>query len=407
MKLGILATLISFSVVACTACAAPPGRNIAVYHIGNSLTRGLSVRRLAALFAASGGRYDHGTQLGGGKKLYEHLANRTADGKPFKRNNIQTKKYGDWVDAFQKHTFDAVVLQPSGAWLTDRDPDNEIVTGDVEAACGFIAYATGANPAKNVATERFYIYGGWTAFTYMLQRKDLDADKDGAVSFSEFWDAPYDGNSKEWVVRVVPNRDFLSKLIAEINERNPDLKHPVLLIPVGEVFAALDVKIRAGRLPGLKQHLTRTTKLVIDGKEYPSNFDYYRASRRGKPNARRRHLAGTALDPYVDTYTGYVQSAGVFNIYADRVHVNAMPHNGPADGAVGGYIASLTFYTVLTGQSPVGLTAKPWERLDPVADAELVKAIQETVWEVVSTHPLTGLAKPAATKPAAAASASK
>jgi len=400
MRTLIIAALIGLAGIACTACAAPPGKDIDVYHIGNSLTRGLSVRRLAALFAASGGHYDHGTQLGGGKQLYAHLANLTAEGKPFKRNNIQSAEYGDWLDAFQKHTFDAIVLQPSGAWLTDHDPDNEIVTGDVEAASGFIAYATGANPAKHVATHRFYIYGSWTAFTYILQRKDLDADKDGIVTFSEFWAAPYDNASKQWVVRVVPNRDFCNKLIAELNKRNPDLKHPILLIPVGEVFAALDVTIRAGKLPGLEAHLTRKTPLTVGGDEHPSNFDYYRASRRGKPNARRRHLADTILDPYVDSYTGFARKAGIYNVFADRVHANAMPHNGPLDGTIGGYIASLTFYAVLTGQTPVGVTAKPWERIDPVADAALVKAIQQTVWEVVSTHPLTGVKKaaPAAVK---------
>ena len=92
MKSFIFALPMILACASLTVWAAPPGKDIDVYHIGNSLTRGLSVRRLAALFDAAGGHYDHGTQLGGGKALYEHLANRTASGKPFKRNNIQSAR---------------------------------------------------------------------------------------------------------------------------------------------------------------------------------------------------------------------------------------------------------------------------------------------------------------------------
>lgn len=391
MKSFIFALPMILACASLTVWAAPPGKDIDVYHIGNSLTRGLSVRRLAALFDAAGGHYDHGTQLGGGKPLYAHLANRTADGRPFKRNNIQSVEYGDWLDAFREFTFDAIVLQPSGAWLRDRDPDNEIVTGDVEAASGLIAYATGNNPAGNMASQRFYIYAGWTRIKHMLDREDLDADRDGIVAFSEFWDAPY--VEEGWVLRRVPNRDFFSRLVAELNQRHPDLAHPIRLVPVSGVLAALDAKIRAGQLPGLEGHLTRETKLIVEGEERPSNFDYYREGRRGRPG-RRNPAAGPPLDANGDSYTGFMPSAGVYNIFADQVHMNAMPHNGDDDGTIGGYVGSLTFYVVFTGENPVGLTTRPWERIDPVADAELVEAVQQTVWEVVSTHALTGVSKP-------------
>jgi len=48
-------------------------------------------------------------------------------------------------------------------------------------------------------------------------------------------------------------------------------------------------------------------------------------------------------------------------------------------------------YTTLTGQSPVGLTAEPYEMFNPEADAILIKALQQTVWAVVAGHPRTGV----------------
>jgi hypothetical protein len=40
-------------------------------------------------------------------------------------------------------------------------------------------------------------------------------------------------------------------------------------------------------------------------------------------------------------------------------------------------------YATLTGDSPIGLSAKPYEQFDGNADAELIAALQETVWTVV------------------------
>jgi hypothetical protein len=51
----------------------------------------------------------------------------------------------------------------------------------------------------------------------------------------------------------------------------------------------------------------------------------------------------------------------------------------------------LTIFATLTGNSPVGLTATPYEQFDEKTDAGLVKALQETVWEVVTGNPLTGV----------------
>jgi hypothetical protein len=71
--------------------------------------------------------------------------------------------------------------------------------------------------------------------------------------------------------------------------------------------------------------------------------------------------------------------------------MNDQPHNGKDSGTIGSYCAALTMYAVLTGENPVGLTTEPYEMFDPKEDAELIRALQETVWEVVSDHPHTGV----------------
>jgi len=48
-------------------------RSIKAYHIGNSLTYGLSLDRLSALFQSRDIAYDYGAQLGGGITLAEHV----------------------------------------------------------------------------------------------------------------------------------------------------------------------------------------------------------------------------------------------------------------------------------------------------------------------------------------------
>ena len=376
--------LLTVVLSAAASMAAPPGREVDVYHIGNSLTRNLSVERLRALFESAGGSYDHGTQLGGAKKLYQHLAKKLADGRSFKINNIQTKPYGDYDKALQEYTFDAVVLQPYGWWLNDRLPDNEIEKGDLQAAAGFMQYASGRNPSGNVAAERFYIYGTWPNLKGIMQRAGIDADGDGRNSFAEFWSARYSTEvpTAGW---TTPNRDFLEQLVKGLNEKFPGLKHPVRLVPVGDVFAALDEKIRNGDLPGIEDYFTRTNPITVAGRKRPSNVAYYRTSR------VEAWTKKTPFEKIGPDYTGFDRELGIQNVYADSVHMNDQPHNGDDDGTLGGYIASLTFYAVFTGRSPVGLTSEPWERLDPDKDAALIGAVQKTVWEVVAKDPLAGV----------------
>lgn len=108
------------------------------------------------------------------------------------------------------------------------------------------------------------------------------------------------------------------------------MKNPVKLIPVGHVIELLDSKMRAGLVPG-----------------YTTPYQFY----------------------------------------GDAVHLDN----------VGSYITACTFYSTIFKTSPVGLPIGEYQSdpksntsRTPISD-ELAKVIQETVWEVVATHPLTGV----------------
>ncbi len=108
------------------------------------------------------------------------------------------------------------------------------------------------------------------------------------------------------------------------------MKKPVKLIPAGHVLELLDSKMRAGLVPG------------------------YRS-------------------PY--------------GLYTDGIHFNN----------VGSYVVACTFYATIFGAGPVGLPVGEYapdprhhSMHYPLPD-ELARVIQETVWQVVATHPLTGV----------------
>jgi len=364
-----LVLCLTFLTVETTAVADDvPGKDIRVYHLGNSLTRNIPVERLAELFEAAGGEYDYGIQLGGGHQLQQHLSKRNHGNKPGEGQYNLKKPYGEYDHAFKNFKFDAVVLQPYheplDAEATSFDRWPWYTAGALQAASEFIDYARGKtepgeeawhrrNPnTEHVATDRFYIYATWPWVREILPGK----------TYSEVWESEFDGGK-------LPCRGYFRTLVEKLNERHPDLPVPVRMIAVGEVFNQLDKKIRAGELPGIAEF-------------YERNQSYYIKAR----GPKKENSKGATFHP-----EEFQPDAGVLNFYADNTHLNDQPHNGKDSGTIGSYVAAITFYATLTGESPVGLTVKPYEMFDAEQDAELIKALQETVWEVVTTHPQSGV----------------
>jgi len=365
----ILGTLWLVAAIAVSVAAAdeerPLGKSLRVYHIGNSLTRNIPLERLQQLFQSAGGKYEYGMQLGGGLRLHQHLVKRNHSGPPGTGKYNTVEPYGEYDHALRNYEFDALVLQP---YLEELDREPEVsskwpffTAGSLQAAGAFIDYARGQTEpgddrwdrrhpnTAHVATNRIYIYATWPKAEAILEQE-------GEKTYAAYWNAQYDGG-------VQPCADYFEKLVEKLNTRHPDLPVPVRMIPAGEVFARLDEMIRRGELPGLEAF-------------YQRNQPYFIKARGPK-------------SPY--NPMTFQRQDGVLNFYADGVHMNDQPHNGNDSGTIGSYVAALSVYATLTGESPIGLTAKPYEMFDPEADAELIETLQQAVWNVVAGHPNTGV----------------
>ena len=366
MTLRSLILLLPLWFLGTDASAQVPGKDLRVYHIGNSLTRNVPLERLQQLFESRGGSYDYGTQLGGGLRLSQHLVKRGHSGSPGSGKFNVVEPYGEYDHALKNFEFDALILQPymeklDQAFKTHpRWPYFE--AGSLQAAGALMDFAMGetitgddrwdrqhAN-TDHLATRRFFIYATWP-------RAEAIQEQESEKTYCNYWEATYSGD-------VHPSRDYFAQLVTELNRRYPELAVPVRMIPAGEVLAELDRKIRGGDLPGIEVFFQRVQP-------------YYRKARGEK----------SSFNP-----ASFQRAAGVLNLYADNVHMNDQPHNGKDSGTIGSYVAALTIYATLTGESPVGLTAEPYEMFDTEQDSALLKALQMTVWDVVSTHPHSGVA---------------
>jgi len=127
----------------------------------------------------------------------------------------------------------------------------------------------------------------------------------------------------------------------------------------------------------------RTTN-QMSRQEYEDHVTWLRANNPGKKPARLvpvghvMHLldqrAKAGLIPGLNT---------MWDWYIDGVHVN---------NAVN-FIVGSTFYAVVYGKSPVGLPFEMYNHTDSrvTLTPKLAKLLQEAVWEVVASHPLTGV----------------
>jgi hypothetical protein len=325
--------------------AAQEAHTLHVYHIGNSLTRSITMDRLHQLFAERGIDYQFSTQLAAGCPLNRHWAARE---KQMKTRQWETnkpagdtfepggpdwdpnpKRFGPYWEALTKHKWDAVVFQPYRSHLKD----------DLPALRNFIRFAL-----KNKAAPRFYLYQTWpNRPAANSEEKDRSKRVYADIDYQQLWKREYahDETTEKPTGDAFQSRDYFAKLLTRLRT---EFDVPIRMIPVGEVWFECDRRIKAGKLPGLAQLHARDSKLVPGW----------------KPET------GTA--------------AGVNLFYADGIHPNPIPH---LDGNVANYVNGLTICSAISGKSPAGLPGSIYG-LDDEKDAALIKALQETVWQVVS-----------------------
>jgi|GEM_PF-2015553 len=122
-------------------------------------------------------------------------------------------------------------------------------------------------------------------------------------------------------------RDYYERFVLDLRAACPNMK-PCRIIPVGHAMYLLNQKIKAGQVPGFRD---------------------------------------------------------IREVYNDGIHLNN----------IGAYIAGLSFFATLYGETPIGLPAEPYQpqpgHRGSIITSELARIIQETVWETVATHPLSGV----------------
>lgn len=325
-----------------------------VYHIGNSLTASLTLDRVHGLFEQAGIDYQFGSQLSGGKSLIRHMnyeeepnqkwlsweTNVQKDASWEPDDNFYMKRYpvrfGLYEEALAKHPWDKLVMQIYGSSLHD----------DVKAIETFTGICL-----KNRTCNQFYIYSTWPN-----RPKQKDADGKTKVQdlrYDKAWQLPYDfdvtDSSKEasW---NTPSRAYTDKLYEEMRQRLPE-NAGLYLIPAGEVLFQLDQKIKDGEIPGLAALAERDPDRVPGWKD------------------------------------GADLSRGINLLYADPIHLNPIPHKA---GTLGIFVSGTTLFTVLSGKNPVGMSAGVYG-LDDKQDAELIRAVQQVIWETVTSEPRSGV----------------
>jgi hypothetical protein len=244
---------------------------------------------------------------------------------------MNVPKYGNWGKAFSEFEWDAMTLQPFGRPFEQQYPAALELTREL---------------IKKSLQAQVYIYAQWPSRSGgdgqpLPVSNNWDIRFDGAATFAtpshskaakEFHYSEVVAKFPEAIRERYLNRSYKSEYEAYVHGINAEgiTNKPARLIPVGHVMQLLGQKMRAGLMPGYRS---------------PWNF------------------------------------------YADEVHVTN-------DGT---YIVACTFYATIFGKSPVGLPVGDYQQRPGFFGSmvqitpELAKIIQETVWEVVASHPLTGV----------------
>lgn len=328
LALTLVAALVAAAPIVPEARAATP--DLAVYHVGNSVTDTLNYTGLGQLVAQANGGYAYGRHIIPGAPL-EWTWNHPNDG-------FTEAPYGSYSTALPNHTWNAVTLQPFDRQLTQPDG-----WGDRETIARYVNLAV-QNPA-NKATQ-FYVYSRWP------RREDQAGGGFKPFDFRAKWDRTYTGgwdNTNE-------TRDYFKKLLAGVRtDAAGKLDKQVRLVPVGDVLYELDKRAKAGQITGL---------------------------------------------------------TSVEQLYGDGIHF----------GNLGSFVVGSTFFATLYKQSPVGQAVPAaWLTINaqytsggnfdlpgmaddpayPNFDAASLRAVQQTIWDVVSTHADAGVA-PSAPEPGAA-----
>lgn len=324
-----------------------------IYWVGNSLVRSITPTRLHELVAERGIDLQFGSQLKGGFSLRKHwdvlergevirywetnkpVGDNFEPGRP--DGDTLPKRFGSFWKAHKEHKWDALVLLPLLA--SDREEE-------YEALQRFVEYVI-----EHDSAEQIYLFQSWIGLPMLRDERGRRAGL-GQVDYQAVWKSDLRGSGRlDAGLLTGVQRDYY-KLIDRVNNEYDDrLAGPIRMIPFGDIVYELDKRLKAGEIPGLAELYERDPERI----------------------------------PSWDPATG--DKAGANILYADRHHPVAQPH---LDGTIATYVMGLMYYSILTGQSPTGLSGNAYDFGD-ARDEALRRALQTAVWDVVRDHPYTGI----------------
>lgn len=202
------------------------------FHIGNSLTGDLMLHRLEDSFGRNGTPSTVGWHIDHSQSAATIAANPKGVGElegwvPF---------YGVWSEALPGHPWDYVAIQ------TFFGPSGVAELGGIQA---FID-ALGVNPAN--AGTRIYLYETWLWNEWTPSRP----------TYATLWDKPH----RTLRQPIEPNARFFSRLLHRLRVDNPS--RTIRVIPVGEVLAVLDTRLRVQAVEGSSRTLHSAWDLYQD-----------------------------------------------------------------------------------------------------------------------------------------------
>lgn len=194
--------------------------DLAVYHIGNSLSQDMwyALPPLATQFVkAQGGKtYDWGFHFRPSTGISYLVHHPDAEG--------TSSKVGPWTSALSQRHWDVVTMQPY--FPTAGEPST--LASD-SAAMQVLIQETRKNPANS--TTRFFLYAAWPA---------VAVDDPGSYAKSYLVQTRKAADQTSSLART-----YIQDLATAVSAIEP-----ITVIPVGEVLYVIDQQMQAGKIPG-------------------------------------------------------------------------------------------------------------------------------------------------------------
>lgn len=365
---AVLLVLVGSTFAANAQDPAPPEPRdkLKVFYFGNSLTGCTNPEWHTELGKSAGREWINDYMLGAGWQIWQHRmvfenakvagsAAENAQNPDYTLDETYVHRARGISKKFETTKYDAIVIQPFAQKLVDvcskkwgMDLGKEMDLGDIESSRGIIARYLALNPDGEVL---FYqgmaglaVAGELRAKLRKEEKREPNHDEMEPLrargQYIKQWEErEYLADEQPWKCNA-SCRDFHGRLFKAMIEAFPELakSNRLRMIPVGEVFCALDKKMKAGKFPGI------------------DNVGYFSCD-------------GTHTRAGLPRYT----AAATF--YA--VLFNSKPHD--------------LDWRIFNDKEKYGDDRNNDEGALLEITPERTKIVNDTIWEVVKEHPYTGM----------------